>query len=181
MLETSGLGRFFEATVSSEEVARGKPAPDVFLEAARRLGIEPTRCAAVEDSENGIHSAKAAGMRVLAIPNPQYPPHDEALEAADVVLPSIGELTPRSSTRASARWPGLDVLDRRADVADRGEARHRSLSGLEVAAAGKALARLSCMRSASSRLVSLAFSASSSSGASTSETSSIAACTSVLI
>jgi HAD superfamily hydrolase (TIGR01509 family) len=94
VLETSGLGRFFEATVSSEEVPRGKPAPDVFLEAARRLGIEPTRCAAVEDSENGIHSAKAAGMRVLAIPNPQYPPTGEALEVADVVVPSIGELTP---------------------------------------------------------------------------------------
>ena len=94
VLETSGLGRFFKATVSSEEVPRGKPAPDVFLEAARRLGVEPARCAAVEDSENGIGSAKAAGMRVLAIPNPQYPPHDEALEAADVVLPSIGELTP---------------------------------------------------------------------------------------
>jgi HAD superfamily hydrolase (TIGR01509 family) len=93
VLETSGLGRFFEATVSSEEVPRGKPAPDVFLEAARRLDVEPTRCAAVEDSENGIHSAKAAGMRVLAIPNPQYPPADEALQAADVVLPSIGGLT----------------------------------------------------------------------------------------
>jgi HAD superfamily hydrolase (TIGR01509 family) len=93
VLETSGLGRFFEATVSSEEVARGKPAPDVFLEAAERLGVDAARCAAVEDSENGIHSARAAGMRVLAIPNPQYPPADEALEAADLVLPSIAELT----------------------------------------------------------------------------------------
>ncbi len=94
VLETSGLGRFFEATVSSEEVPRGKPAPDVFLEAASRLGVEPARCAGVEASENGIHSAKAAGMRVLAIPNPQYPPAGEALEVADVVVPSIGELTP---------------------------------------------------------------------------------------
>jgi HAD superfamily hydrolase (TIGR01509 family) len=94
VLETSQLGRFFEATVSSEEVPRGKPAPDVFLEAARRLGAEPARCAAVEDSENGIRSAKAAGMRVLAIPNPQYPPADHALEAADRVLASIAELTP---------------------------------------------------------------------------------------
>jgi HAD superfamily hydrolase (TIGR01509 family) len=94
VLETSGLGRFFEATVSSEEVPRGKPAPDVFLEAARRLEVEPTRGAAIEDSENGIRSAKAAGMRVIAVPNPQYPPADEALEVADVVLPSIPELTP---------------------------------------------------------------------------------------
>ena len=94
VLESSGLGRYFEASVSSEEVARGKPAPDVFLEAARRLGVEPTRCAAVEDSENGILAAKAAGMRTIAIPNPHYPPHEDALAAADVVLASIEELTP---------------------------------------------------------------------------------------
>ena len=96
VLELSGLARSFAATVSSEEVARGKPAPDVYLEAARRLGVAPERCAGVEDSENGILSAKAAGMRVLAIPNPQYPPHDEALAAADVVLASLGELTPEA-------------------------------------------------------------------------------------
>ena len=65
--------------MSSEEVARGKPAPDVYLEACRRLGVEPARAAAVEDSHAGIRSAKAAGMRVLAIPNPTYPPDDEAL------------------------------------------------------------------------------------------------------
>jgi HAD superfamily hydrolase (TIGR01509 family) len=94
VLESSGLGRYFEASVSSEEVARGKPAPDVFLEAARRLGVGPTSCAAVEDSENGILAAKAAGMRTIAIPNPHYPPHEDALAAADVVIASIEELTP---------------------------------------------------------------------------------------
>jgi HAD superfamily hydrolase (TIGR01509 family) len=93
VLEISSLGRFFRATVSSEEVARGKPAPDVYLEAAARLGVEPTRCAAVEDSENGIRSAKAAGMRTIAIPNPRYPPGEDALAKADVVLESIAELT----------------------------------------------------------------------------------------
>ena len=93
-LESSGLGRLFAATVSSEEVARGKPAPDVYLEAARRLGVPPGRCAAIEDSENGILSANAAGMRVLAIPNPQFPPASEALAEADVVLASIADLTP---------------------------------------------------------------------------------------
>ena len=93
-LESSGLGRLFAATVSSEEVAHGKPAPDVYLEAARRLGVPPGRCAAIEDSENGILSAKAAGMGVLAIPNPQFPPAPEALAAADAVLASIVELTP---------------------------------------------------------------------------------------
>jgi HAD superfamily hydrolase (TIGR01509 family) len=92
-LELSGLGRHFRATVSSEEVARGKPAPDVYLEAARRLGVEPERCAAVEDSHSGIRSAKAAGMRVLAIPNPSFPPDREALAEADVMLASPAELT----------------------------------------------------------------------------------------
>ncbi|HJS70091.1 MAG TPA: HAD family phosphatase [Gaiellaceae bacterium] len=96
VLETSGLDRYFKATVSSEEVPRGKPAPDVYLEAARRLGADPARCAAVEDSENGIRSAKLAGMRVIAIPNPQYPPADEALELADAVLPSTAALTPEA-------------------------------------------------------------------------------------
>jgi HAD superfamily hydrolase (TIGR01509 family) len=94
VLESSGLGRHFKGSVSSEEVARGKPAPDVFLEAARRLGVEPARCAAVEDSENGILAAKAAGMRTIAIPNPQYPPNEDALAAADVVLATVEDLTP---------------------------------------------------------------------------------------
>jgi HAD superfamily hydrolase (TIGR01509 family) len=93
-LEVSGLARFFRVTVSSEEVARGKPAPDVYLEAARRLGVSPERCAAVEDSSNGIRSAKAAGMRVIAIPNPHFPPDDGSLELADVVLGSLAELSP---------------------------------------------------------------------------------------
>jgi HAD superfamily hydrolase (TIGR01509 family) len=92
-LEQAGLAPYFAATVSSEEVAHGKPAPDVYLEAARRLGIDPTQCAAIEDSHGGIRSAKAAGMRVVAIPNPTYPPDDAALAQADVVLGSLSELT----------------------------------------------------------------------------------------
>jgi len=91
-LSLSGLDRFFAATVSSEEVARGKPAPDVYLEAVRRLGVKPAECAAVEDSHSGIRSAAAAGMRVIAIPNPSFPPDPEALEQADVVLSSIPDL-----------------------------------------------------------------------------------------
>jgi HAD superfamily hydrolase (TIGR01509 family) len=94
VLDAAGLAELFEATVSSEEVPRGKPAPDVYLEAARRLGVAPERCGAVEDSHGGIRSAKAAGMLVVAIPNPSYPPDDEALAAADVVLHSIDELQP---------------------------------------------------------------------------------------
>ena len=94
VLDLAGLAQYFQATVSSEEVARGKPAPDVYLEAARRLGVEPVRCAAVEDSHAGIRSAKAAGMRVIAIPNPAYPPDAESLAQADVTIRSLDELTP---------------------------------------------------------------------------------------
>jgi HAD superfamily hydrolase (TIGR01509 family) len=93
VLELLGVEHLFTATVSSEEVARGKPAPDVYLEAARRLGVDPTRAAAVEDSHNGILSANAAGMRVIAIPNAHFPPDEDALAEADVVLDSLAELT----------------------------------------------------------------------------------------
>jgi HAD superfamily hydrolase (TIGR01509 family) len=93
VLEIAGLADCFRATVSSEEVERGKPAPDVYLEAARRLGVAPERCAAVEDSHAGIRSAHAAGMRVIAIPNAAYPPDDEALELADAVVGSLDRLT----------------------------------------------------------------------------------------
>jgi len=92
-LELLGVEHLFTATVSSEEVARGKPEPDVYLEAARRLGVDPTTAAAVEDSHNGILSAKAAGMRVIAIPNAHFPPDEDAVAAADVVLDSLAELT----------------------------------------------------------------------------------------
>jgi HAD superfamily hydrolase (TIGR01509 family) len=92
VLARAGLAELFEATVSSEEVARGKPAPDVYLEAAGRLGVAPERCAAIEDSANGIRSAHAAGMRVIAIPNRHYPPPADVLALADVVLGSLDEL-----------------------------------------------------------------------------------------
>ena len=78
VLELAELTEFFRATVSSEEVSRGKPAPDVYIEAARRLGVAPEICAAIEDSQAGMRSAKAAAMRVVAIPNPHYPPDEEA-------------------------------------------------------------------------------------------------------
>jgi HAD superfamily hydrolase (TIGR01509 family) len=94
VLEVSGLAPCFEVTVSSEEVARGKPAPDVYLEAARRLGVEPTRCVAIEDSASGIRSAHAAGMHVVAIPNRAFPPAADVLSQAVVVLDSIEALGP---------------------------------------------------------------------------------------
>lgn len=102
VLDVAGLTAYFQATVSSEEVARGKPAPDVYLEAARRLGASPEHCAAVEDSHGGIRSAKAASMFVVAIPNPSYPPDDDALALADVVIRSLDELTPELIASGSA-------------------------------------------------------------------------------
>ncbi len=95
VLESGGIASLFAATVSSEEVAHGKPAPDVYLEAARRLGVDPAACVAVEDSHNGIRSAKAAGMRCIAIPNAHFPPGD-ALAEADMVVGSVAELEPGS-------------------------------------------------------------------------------------
>jgi HAD superfamily hydrolase (TIGR01509 family) len=94
VLEASELAPCFAASVSSEEVERGKPAPDVYLEAARRLGAAPPACVAVEDSDSGIRSARAAGMRVVAVPNPDYPPGEEALRLASRCVASIAEVTP---------------------------------------------------------------------------------------
>jgi HAD superfamily hydrolase (TIGR01509 family) len=93
-LDVSGLAETFTTTVSSEEVARGKPSPDVYLEAARQIGVPPDRCVAVEDSGNGIRSAIAAGMRVIAIPNRDYPPGEDALALATEQVHAISLVTP---------------------------------------------------------------------------------------
>jgi HAD superfamily hydrolase (TIGR01509 family) len=93
-LELARLDLLFQATVSSDEVPRGKPAPDVYLEAARRLGRNATSCAAIEDSHNGILSARAAGMRVIVVPNAVFPPGPEALAEVDALVGSLDELEP---------------------------------------------------------------------------------------
>ncbi|SEM60365.1 HAD family hydrolase [Nonomuraea pusilla] len=94
VLDESGLREYFVTTVSTEEVGRGKPAPDGYLEAARRLEIYPKDCVAIEDSSNGLRSAYAAGMRVIAVPHPRYPPAPDALALAWRVLPGLDALTP---------------------------------------------------------------------------------------
>ena len=102
-LQEMGVADLFRATISSEEVARGKPAPDVYLEAARRLRVRPENAVAIEDSANGIRSAKGAGLGVIAIPNPHFPPSEDAIDLADVRLDSLAELTPDAVESASSR------------------------------------------------------------------------------
>jgi HAD superfamily hydrolase (TIGR01509 family) len=94
VLDASGLRSSFRAAMSTEQVARGKPAPDIYLAVAERLAVAPERCAAVEDSSNGLRSAAAAGLRVIAVPSPGYPPDQDALDLADRVLGGLAELTP---------------------------------------------------------------------------------------
>jgi HAD superfamily hydrolase (TIGR01509 family) len=102
-LELSGLASSFAATVSSEEVAHGKPSPDVYLAAARALGVEPAHAVAIEDSANGLRSAVAAGMTVVAIPNREFPPAADALALADATLGGLEELTPEVVLEAASR------------------------------------------------------------------------------
>jgi HAD superfamily hydrolase (TIGR01509 family) len=100
VLETTGLARFFKTTVSSDEAGRGKPAPDVYLAAAERLGVPPNEAVAIEDSTNGMRAAKAAGMGLIAIPIAHTPVDPDVLATADVVLEHIRDLTPEQVERA---------------------------------------------------------------------------------
>jgi HAD superfamily hydrolase (TIGR01509 family) len=103
VLESAGLTGCFSATVSGDEVARGKPSPDVYLAAAGKLGVDAARAAAVEDSSNGLRAGAAAGMLVIAVPNREFPPADDALALASLVVESVGELTPELIEEAAVR------------------------------------------------------------------------------
>ncbi len=93
VLETASLRSSFQVAMSTEQVPHGKPAPDIYLAVAGRLGVSPAGCAAVEDSSNGLRSAAAAGLRVIAVPRPEYPPDPDALTAASLVFPDLDALT----------------------------------------------------------------------------------------
>jgi HAD superfamily hydrolase (TIGR01509 family) len=93
-LDALGLTDAFAVTLSSEAVARGKPAPDVYLAVAERLAVDPTACVAIEDSTNGIRSAAAAGMAVVAVAHPQYPIEEAARALATRVVDDIAAVTP---------------------------------------------------------------------------------------
>jgi beta-phosphoglucomutase-like phosphatase (HAD superfamily) len=94
VLDTGELRPYFQVAMSTEQVAQGKPAPDIYLAVTEAMRVAPTACAAIEDSSNGLRSAAAAGCRVIAVPQPAYPPAPDALALASVVLPSLNALTP---------------------------------------------------------------------------------------
>lgn len=79
----------FKAVVCSDQVPAGKPASDVYLETARELGVKAVDCVCLEDSVNGILAGRAAGMKVIAVPDHRLPPSQEVLHQADIVLPSL--------------------------------------------------------------------------------------------
>ena len=93
MLRSSPLRASFRVAVASDEVAADEPAPDVYLEVVRRLGADPAQTVAIEDSANGMRSARAAGLRLVAVPQPAFPQPDDALALADVVLDNLDDLT----------------------------------------------------------------------------------------
>ncbi|HET7029333.1 MAG TPA: HAD family phosphatase [Candidatus Limnocylindrales bacterium] len=93
-LAATDLAATFRAIVSSDEVSHGKPAPDVFLEAARRLDVDPAVTLVVEDSLNGLKAARAAGMTTVLVPNDAVPPASGAAELADLVLDRLADLDP---------------------------------------------------------------------------------------
>jgi HAD superfamily hydrolase (TIGR01509 family) len=103
VLAETGLAAVFAVAVSSEEVARGKPAPDVYLDAARRMRVDPAACVAIEDSSNGIRAAAAAGMTVIAVPNAHYPPDEGALALAARVVDGTADVTPELIDEAASQ------------------------------------------------------------------------------
>ena len=106
VLEDAGLTKVFEVTLSTEDVARGKPDPDVYLNVAQRLRLAPQVCAAVEDSSNGLRSAAAAGMAVIAVPHPVYPPRPEALALARLTIDDLAGLTVARVAALAPSAPG---------------------------------------------------------------------------
>jgi len=101
-LDALGLRDTMGAIVSSDEVAAGKPAPDVYLAAAERLGVDPGRCLVVEDSLNGVRAGVAAGMTIVLVPNASVPPAGNARDLAHHVVGSLAELDPDALEAATA-------------------------------------------------------------------------------
>ncbi len=109
VLDAASLRSCFAVALSTEQVAHGKPAPDIYLAVAGQLGHRPQRCAAVEDSTNGLRSAAAAGLQVIAVPHPRYPPDPDALDAAALVLPGLAGLTAGAVATLPVSGDGADA------------------------------------------------------------------------
>ncbi|MHC4863943.1 MAG: HAD family hydrolase [Planctomycetota bacterium] len=90
ILEQTGLGRYFEAYVTGDDIRAGKPAPDTFLKAAEKLNVPATQCAVIEDAVAGVEAAKAAGMAAVALTTTRS---RGDLQQADLILEALGELT----------------------------------------------------------------------------------------
>jgi HAD superfamily hydrolase (TIGR01509 family) len=93
VMSLTGLNQVFEHLVYGDDMPQGKPAPDIYLETARRLGLDPASCVGIEDSSNGLRALKAAGMHVIAVPSPGFPLTDDVLSLADRVLPSLEQFS----------------------------------------------------------------------------------------
>lgn len=93
VLESAGLTQRFQVSVSTEQVGVGKPSPAVYQTVVQQLGVDPSQAIAIEDSSNGLRSAADAGLGVLAVPNAAFPPSEDALALADVVVDSLDEIT----------------------------------------------------------------------------------------
>jgi HAD superfamily hydrolase (TIGR01509 family) len=113
VLAATGLVQQFQVSVSTEEVPAGKPSPAVYQTVVQRLGVDPSRAVAIEDSSNGLRSAAAAGLSVLAVPHPAFPPSADALALADVVVNSLDEITPElvASMGRRVRDRGMISID----------------------------------------------------------------------
>jgi HAD superfamily hydrolase (TIGR01509 family) len=129
VLAAAGWEDLFLATVSTEETARGKPAPDVYEAVAAGLGVPGRACAAVEDSSNGLRSAASAGLVVIAIPHPRYPPDPDALSGAALVLTSLEDLTVATVERAASAGGAALLLSCGYGT---GPGRHRVVDGQDA-------------------------------------------------
>ena len=103
VLSITGLDQIFEVMIYGDEVARGKPAPDIYLEALKVLGVSPANSLGIEDSANGLRSLKAAGMFAVAAPSPGYPLPDDVLALADAHITTLEAFSPDLVRRIDAK------------------------------------------------------------------------------
>ena len=102
VMKMTGLDKVFLATMYGDDVTHGKPAPDIYLEVLKKLGVAPEHAVGIEDSGNGIRSLRAAGMGIVAAPGPEFPLTEEVLALADVRIEHMEAVTPELIEQAAA-------------------------------------------------------------------------------